>query len=658
MTYNRKDLAVQVGIKKYKGYTMREIGVLEDRIKNIEYYTVLNALALEAKTTSIINTGTQLERFKNGIFADPFNDDSISRTTDAEFNMAVSSSKSIARPNVNQVFPSFFLDEASSVSIKASGKVLTLDYTHASIGGNPYASVYRNCAETFFSFRGSLSLLPRFDNTNTNENAAPQTISVDVAGGFIAAATSGAYQDIDTLQGNPQIVSEAGLTNYWNSTVSQTITDIAVQSQTINQDVGQYVTSVSQLPYMSAKTIAIVGKGLKPNTKVYPFFDSKTVSAYCAPAVPAAAYALANGKLDFTSLALAYSLSNPSVVLNQNGALGSQLKTNDLGEVYALFFLPSNTFRAGERIFVIADINADTFVDDITTSAEGVYTSSALSINTQQIGFSITQPSFTPTTISNELAPLAWTTEDQLPDMYVTNNITNNDYITNQSFITNITNNEYLTEITNVNNEYTINNITQEYITNVTNVTNPKPKATNNGGNLTNNCCFDPDALVTMSDSSLKKICEIQIGDVVINGFDGINTVIGIEAPVLGNRLMYSFNDNWAFVSEEHPIMTSEGWGAFDPDSWAVEEEFIGKLVKIVIGSKILKSNGTYETVENIDHKIMPEDYVIYNLLLDGDHMYNVEGYVVHNKKQEGGYIGNSFGNPGAGVSWSGPGGP
>ena len=656
MSYNRKDLAVQVGIKKYKGYTMKEIGILEERIKNIEYYTVLNALALEAKTTSIINTGTQLERFKNGIFADPFNDDSISRTTDSEFNMAVSSSKSIARPNVNQVFPNFFLDAASSVNIKASGRLLTLDYTHTSIGGNPYASVYRNCAETFFSFRGALSLYPRFDNTNINTNAAPQTISVDVAGGFIAAATSGAYQDIDTLQGNPQIVQEAGTTNYWNSNVTQKISDISVQSKAITQDVGNYVTNVSQLPYMSAKTIAIIGKGLKPNTKVYPFFDSKTVSSYCAPATPASAYALANGKLDHTSLALAQTVANPAAILNQNGALGSQLKTNDLGEIYALFFLPANTFRAGERVFVIADINADTFVEDVTTSAEGIYTSSALSVTTQQVGFSIIQPSFTPTTITNELAPLAWTTEDQLPDIYVTNNITNNEYVTNQTFVTNET---YVTEITEVTNvEYTINNITNEYTT-VQNITNPpKPKATNNGGNLTNNCCFDPDALVTMSDGTVKKICEIQIGDLVINGLDGINTVIGIEAPILGNRLMYSFNDNWAFVSEEHPIMTSEGWGAFDPDSWAVEEEFIGRLVKIVIGSKILKSDGTYETVEYIDHKILPEDYVIYNLLLDGDHKYNVEGYVVHNKVKEGGYVADWNGGTYNGTVWSGPGGP
>jgi len=612
MTYGRKDLAVQVGIQKAKGYTMKEISALEARIKNIEYYTVLNALALDTQTTSVINTGTQLERFKNGIFADPFNDSSISRVEDAEFNMAVSSSKSIARPNVNQVFPGFALDTDSSSNVQSSGKVLTISYTNVNIGGNPYASIYRNSAETFYSFRGSLALFPSYDGTNVGINAAPQTISVDVAGGFIAAASAGSFQDIDTLQGSPAIVREAGLTNYWNSTVTQTITDIAVQTQTITQDVGQYVTNVSQLEYMSTKTIAIIGKGLRPNTKVYAYFDSKTVSSYCAPATPASAYALSNGSLNPATLASINTLPNPAIILNQTGALGSQLTTNSLGEVYVLFFLPANTFRAGERTFIINDTDDATAASAITSSAEGVYKSSALSVTTQQVGFSIIQPTFTPSTVSNELPPLAWTTEDQLPDInnYITNNITN---------------------VTNINR--------------------------NNGGNNNNGggCCFDPDALVTMSDGSFKKICEIEIGDLVADGTDGINTVIGIEAPVLGNRLMYSFNGNWAFVSEEHPIMTSEGWGAFDPDSWAVEEGFIGKLVKIDIGSEILKTDGTYETVEYIDHKIMPEDYVIYNLLLDGDHMYNVEGYVVHNKAGDNN---TSYNNAemGPGTSWDGNG--
>jgi len=83
MTYNRRDLAVKVNLaKNTKGYTMKDIGALEERIAKIEYYTVLNALALDAKTLSIRDISGNFERFKDGIFADPFNDDSIARSND------------------------------------------------------------------------------------------------------------------------------------------------------------------------------------------------------------------------------------------------------------------------------------------------------------------------------------------------------------------------------------------------------------------------------------------------------------------------------------------------------------------------------------------------------------------------------------------------
>ena len=78
MTYNRPDLSVKVNIESIKGYTMKDIGALDSRITRLEYYTVLNALALDSKTLSIRDATGTYERFKNGIFVDTFNDTSLS----------------------------------------------------------------------------------------------------------------------------------------------------------------------------------------------------------------------------------------------------------------------------------------------------------------------------------------------------------------------------------------------------------------------------------------------------------------------------------------------------------------------------------------------------------------------------------------------------
>ena len=56
-----------------KGYTMKDIKQIEDRINRIEYYSLLNTL--EKNATDLIipsEANTSLNRFKNGFFAESF----------------------------------------------------------------------------------------------------------------------------------------------------------------------------------------------------------------------------------------------------------------------------------------------------------------------------------------------------------------------------------------------------------------------------------------------------------------------------------------------------------------------------------------------------------------------------------------------------------
>lgn len=172
--------------------------------------------------------------------------------------------------------------------------------------------------------------------------------------------------------------------------------------------------------------------------------------------------------------------------------------------------------------------------------------------------------------------------------------------------------------------------------------TDPPTKSSNSlKNNIDSNgstaCCFDPEANVLMHDNSYKKIKDIVVGDLVKNQSNEINTVLQIETPIVGNRLMYKFNDRFAFVSEEHPLMTTEGWGAFNPDCIVVEEEWKGKLVKIDVGTKLIvmdqSGNLSEELITSVQTEVRDYNYTIYNLMLDGDHTFIVEGVVVHNKK-------------------------
>jgi hypothetical protein len=303
MGYNRKDLAVQVNIKTIKGYTMSEIGALEDRLRKLEYYTALNALELDAKTLSIRDASGNIERFKNGIFADPLNDHSLGRTNDSEYRIAISSINSIARPTFNELFFDFKLQPLSSSQYKAAGRYLMIDYDSELLGGNPYATKYRNCTESFYKWIGNLNLYPSYDANRNIKQGAPQNINIDLAGAFERFLATGIAQEIDKVSVAPPVltrstVSGGTTTNYFSQTTTTTLSDIAVKANNIETSIGDVVSDVSVLPYMASKTIAVVARGMRPNTTLYPYFDGVNVSAYCQPGKVNPDYATAGGLID------------------------------------------------------------------------------------------------------------------------------------------------------------------------------------------------------------------------------------------------------------------------------------------------------------------------------------------------------------------------
>jgi hypothetical protein len=424
MTYNRKDLAVKVDIKSIKGYTMREIGALDERIKRLEYYTVLNALELDAKTLSIRDDTGNLERFKNGIFADPFNDFSIGNKTDREFRIGIDSQKSMARPLFDELFHNFKLSIESSSHIKVAGRLAMIDYDHEFFGGNKYATNYRNCTESYYNYKGTVQLFPNFDNKNQVTEVAPQTITVDLASAFQKFVdVTGIGKDISTVVGDAKIIASstsdtiiarrADLPNYslhdvatstsYSQTSTTTVKDLLVDMKPVNFDMGQYVKDAATMAYMRSRIISVVVRGLKPNTRLYMYFDRINITAECAPAYVTDIYATAETdkflrQIDNTKItALVGGKENE--ILTQSGNRGDPISSNSRGEAYFVFLLPQNTFRAGDRTMVITNTDNIDAVAAQLTHAEGTYTSSALAISTSSLSFNVLQPTFTPTTL-------------------------------------------------------------------------------------------------------------------------------------------------------------------------------------------------------------------------------------------------------------------
>ena len=170
--------AISSTVVANRRYTMRDIGKLDQRITNLEYYTQLSLLEKAAKDLTVTDANG-LDRFKNGIFVEPFSDFSTSDVSNPEFNMAIDSSKGIGRPRIIREIINIDFNQSSSTNAQKTGRVVTLPYTEVAFLSQPYATKYRNSALVAYAWNGSMILLPSYDNHGDTINTGSVNITID-----------------------------------------------------------------------------------------------------------------------------------------------------------------------------------------------------------------------------------------------------------------------------------------------------------------------------------------------------------------------------------------------------------------------------------------------------------------------------------------------
>ena len=93
---NRPDLSSKLTQVENPRYTMRQIGALEKRIQNLEYYTSLSILEEQARNEKFFDA-TGVDRFKNGLLVDPFNSFAVSAVMNPDYNCSLDLTKSEMR---------------------------------------------------------------------------------------------------------------------------------------------------------------------------------------------------------------------------------------------------------------------------------------------------------------------------------------------------------------------------------------------------------------------------------------------------------------------------------------------------------------------------------------------------------------------------------
>jgi hypothetical protein len=156
----------------------RYTGTLDQRITNLEYYTQLTLLEKAAKDLSVTDANG-LDRFKNGIFVDPFSDFSLGDVSSTEYSIAIDSAKGVARPRIIREVFNINFNSSSSINTRKTGRLITIDYVEVPFIQQYYATKYRSSALVAYAWNGTLLLIPPFDNNSDIHNTGSINITID-----------------------------------------------------------------------------------------------------------------------------------------------------------------------------------------------------------------------------------------------------------------------------------------------------------------------------------------------------------------------------------------------------------------------------------------------------------------------------------------------
>ena len=172
-------------------YTMKDIGNIEKRIDRLEYYLALSLMEMAAKDKQILDANGN-DRFKNGIYVNPFDSDLLSDLADPSYNAAYNSIAKECEPNYDESDISLILNPNYDNSGWANmGQMITRPYTRTALFENRFATKTRNLVgELLFNFTGKMELFPRSDNFASSSTMEPMHLTSSNQAAVQAAAAS------------------------------------------------------------------------------------------------------------------------------------------------------------------------------------------------------------------------------------------------------------------------------------------------------------------------------------------------------------------------------------------------------------------------------------------------------------------------------------
>jgi hypothetical protein len=373
-----------------KRFTMRDIGSLERRIQQIEYYSTLSLLERQTEALFIKDANGN-DRFKNGIVVDQFSGHNIGDVKSDDYNVAIDFVKQELRPpfisrsvdfDVNSISNLHRTKDNMVMSVFDSQPLTTQPLATTSVNLNPFIVT---------NWLGRAKLNPASDNWY-DDNVDPD-ILVNIEGendawkskGYKAFGTQ--WNDWKTNWIGNESVSD-NILNKTGNTISRTTNvtsnrqlrtgiETRMVPERIIKEIGNRFVDLSVVPFVRSKAIAITATNLRPNTRVYAFFDGVDVNEHCT----------------FLIGTTAYRISEADLITDSTGTIPESVKL--------VFTIPAGQFRSGEKLFRLTDESSNNAYQ-ANTSAEIVYSAEGLVDTNETISVSTRKPITIRTNVNEE----------------------------------------------------------------------------------------------------------------------------------------------------------------------------------------------------------------------------------------------------------------
>lgn len=340
-------------------YTMRDIGRIENRVKNLEYYTSLSLAEQDARIFQI-KDALGFDRFKNGFVVDSFKGHGIGDAFNPDYAIAIDYNKKEARPLCETKFVK--LDEVATDTVTRAasnyvlnGDIATISYTEELLISNNKASKSVNLNPfNIVNFSGKITLDPPsdiwFDDTRVpdiyrNVEGNYDTLLAEARAKGTYGTVWGNWRDMYYGNSGTELVQQRTGIDY---SVSETI------ETTVNNDV---VLTRSIIPKMRDAVINFTAEGMKPNTRLYAYFNDVNVTPYVLGKLAPAA--------------------NATVAFALTGDTTQPIKTDAAGNAAGKFSYTASmfNFNTGTFTFKLSD-SIGNLTGDEETYAQTLFTSS------------------------------------------------------------------------------------------------------------------------------------------------------------------------------------------------------------------------------------------------------------------------------------------